>query len=140
MNNGRNILNIISKLIAVFSDYHTIKKDEALRPKSKMFGVRSIVLSCIGMILIAIFGNLTIRTIIGLQGGDLAVLVYLLFLIVLVIIDIYLLGYFIIYPLICWILQINLNKKAVGWIAIVLWVLMLVVAFSSFALVSNLIK
>ena len=131
MGKNSNILNIISKLINIFSDYDKIKRDPALRPKSKMFGVRSIVLSCIGMVLISIFLNLTLRAIAGLNAGDLSVIVMVFFVIILIIIDIYLLGYFVIYPLICWILQISLNKKAVGWVALALWILLVFVAGGS---------
>lgn len=139
MGKNSNILNIISKLISVFSDYDKIKRDPALRPKSKMFGVRSIVLSCIGMVLISIFLNLTLRAFAGLNAGDLSVIVMVFFVIILIIIDIYLLGYFLVYPLICWILQINLNKKAVGWVALALWILLVFVAGGSVFAIQSLL-
>ena len=100
-----------------------------------MFGVRSIVLSCIGMILIVIFGSLTLRTLNALNAGDLGVIVAVFFFIILIAIDVYLLGYFLIYPLICWILQINLNKKAIGWIAMALWIILFAVSVAGIALV-----
>lgn len=133
------LLNVFSKLIGVFDDYHKIKKDEELRPKSKMFGVRSIILSAIGVFLIVLFGSLTLRTIVSLSAGDLSVLVSIFFLIILIIFDFYILGYFVIYPLICWILQINLNKKAIGWIAMALWIVLFIVAIGAIVLIPKML-
>lgn len=123
--------NIIGRLAGLITDYHNIKSDEDLRPKSKMFGVRSIILSSIGIILVVLFANLTVRTVQALSSGDIAVLLNLFFLLVLIIIDIFIIGYFLIYPLICWILQINLNKKAIGWIAMALWIILFIISIGS---------
>ena len=139
MGKTHNFLRFIGKILDVMSDYGKIKQDPALRPKSKMFGVRSIILSCIGMFLISIFGNLTIRAITGLGSSSLGFFILIFFVIILVVIDFYLLGYFLIYPMICWILQLRLNKKAVGWIALALWIVLLFISVGSFFMVQSLL-
>ena len=139
MRKTHNILSFIGKILDILSDYGKIKQDPVLRPKSKMFGVRSIILSCVGMFLISIFGNLTIRAITGLGSSGLGFFILIFFIIILIVIDFYLLGYFLIYPLICWILQLSLNKKAVGWIALALWILLLFISVGSFFMVQSLL-
>ena len=76
MKNSGNLLNFIFKILSAISDYSTIKHDEELRPKSRMFGTRSIILSVIGMFLISFFGLLTIRTLKNLSAGDLSVFIW----------------------------------------------------------------
>lgn len=139
MKNSGNFLNFIFKIISMISDYSTIKQDEELRPKSKMFGTRSIILSSIGLFLITFFGVLTVRTLNNLNAGDLGVLISIFLLIILIVIDIYLIAYFLIMPLICWILQINLNKKPIGWIAMVVWILLFAISTGLIFLIPNML-
>lgn len=117
-----------------FATYKKVKQDEVLRPKSKMFGVRALVLILCGLALIPLLIYL-----IAMSLGSGSIGGVMVGIIILIPITIMVIFYFAFYSLLCVIAQLRLNKRAIGWVTLVLWIIMLALSIvGTFLIISGL--
>lgn len=119
----KNFFNILFPLLAkkdrnqaLYEDFKQERPDEI--PKLKQFGVKSIIYSCLSVVLgaLCILGIvLCIRSVnlFFIIFGTI-ILIYLFFALGIVIN---------IKSIRLWIIQLKCNKKAIGWVAMVIWIL-----------------
>ena len=107
--------------------FHALKDDETKRPISVSLGVQSIIQSIISLVAVALGAFLLTTCVNGMKTDALMLIIFVfigLAASVAVMIFSFIQGF--LGAMLCWIYQLRLNKKAVGFIAIVVWILCLV--------------
>ena len=123
MSNGADFLNIISKIISSIHKFKGIKNNSELRPVYTKYGVLSIVYS-----VLSVLSLLSMFLTTGLQSVENPVFAFF-GLILLVGISIICPILFLIYSISNMVMQLSLNKKAIGFIALAVCVLILPVLY-----------
>jgi hypothetical protein len=129
----RNFIHdLIHRLIKNFLSFGTIKNDPTRRAKSILFGVNSIIYSMLSV------ACASLSFLIGNINAENALISFLL-LIFLVVAAYIAPIIFIIYSLLDLIMQLILNKKAIGWIALALFLIALPIALFMILTATNII-
>ena len=102
--------------VVLYEDFKKERPDDV--PKLKQFGVKSIIYSALSLVL----GVLCVLGImLCVQSANLFFLIFgTIFLIYLTVVFCLVVN---IKSIVCWVLQLKCNKKAIGWVAMALWIL-----------------
>ena len=116
------IFAILDFKVKARSTFDQVKGDPELKPKSKMFGVRSIwfTIAMLAVICAGVVGVVWIISVLN-QDAIMVVIGLIILLVFLIVLTIWGGSYLIIASLTCWIYQLRLNKKAIGWVAMALF-------------------
>lgn len=116
------ILAILDFKVKARATFEQVKSDSELKQRSKMFGVHSIWFT-IAMLAVICAGVASVVWIVSILNQDaiMVVIGLIILLIFLIVLTIWGGSYLIIASLTCWIYQLRLNKKAIGWVAMALF-------------------
>lgn len=120
----KGITSFFAFWLSASNTYHRLKDDEAKRPVTVRMGVVSIIQSVIAcaFTILGLWGFITCLNYIGSEGATSFILpLFGVIISAAVAITAFLRGF--VSALIYWIYQLSLNKRAVGFVALAVWIL-----------------